>query len=297
MTSSTVSNLQADLARQILAIAVEEQWSVGQRVSDFTLAKQLGVSRSPIRAALALLAGQGLLLHVPGKGYELARAPAGSEEIDNITPPSQVETLYRKLMADRASGALADEVSEAELTVRYDVTNGTLRKALLRFAAEGLIHRLRGHGWAFTESLVTDEVVTESYQFRLVVECGALRQPNFKIDQHEFLNIRAAQEAILQQPAGAVRRDQWFRINAQFHETLTSWSHNRFLVQAVRQQNNLRRMTEYADFERLSGTRIHDACIEHIAILDTLRSGDLEFAEALLRRHIERAGRDLTDDE
>ncbi|KAB0264414.1 GntR family transcriptional regulator [Microvirga brassicacearum] len=295
MTNPTVSNLQADLARQIVSLAGEKQWAVGQRVSDFTLAKQLGVSRSPIRAALVLLAEQGLLVHVPGKGYELARGQTGSEEIDNVAPPSQVETLYRNLMADRASGALADEVSEAELAERYGATRGALRKVLLRFAADGLAQRSRGHGWAFTESLVTDEVVSESYQFRLVIECGALRQPNFKVDQQELDSIRAAQKATLQSPAGTIRRDQWFRINAQFHETLVSWSHNRFLVQSVRQQNNLRRMTEYADFDKLSGSRIYDACAEHIAILDAVRDGDIDFAEALLRRHIERASRDLTD--
>jgi DNA-binding GntR family transcriptional regulator len=53
-----------------------------------------------------------------------------------------------------------------------------------------------------------------------------------------------------------------------------------------------RRMTEYADFDELSEARIQRACGEHIAILDALAEGDVGYAEALLRRHIERAGRD-----
>jgi DNA-binding GntR family transcriptional regulator len=293
MTTPNVSDLQAELARQIVSLATDEYWALGERVSDFALAKKLGVSRSPVRAALALLVERGLLVREPGRGYVLARSPSGDDEIDGVAPPSEVEHLYKRLMADRAAGALADEVSEAELAERYGATRGMVRKVLLRFAAEGLAQRQRGHGWAFAESLDTEEAVSESYQFRLTIECAALRQPGFRIDAQELASLRAAQEAVMQAPTATIRRDQWFRINARFHEALASWSHNRFLVQAVRQQNNLRRMTEYADFEKLSEARIHDACAEHIAILDALADGDIDFAEALLRRHIERASRDV----
>lgn len=294
MTNSTNSNLQIEMARKIVSLASAENWPVGSRVSDFALAKQLGVSRSPIRAALALLAERGLLQHEPGRGHILVRLPNETDEQDNLAP-SEMETLYRQIMSDRASGSITDEVSEAELTERYGTSRGAVRKVLMRFAAEGLAHRLQGHGWGFAESLTSEEVVGESYQFRLIVECGALRQPTFKVDTQELANLRAAQETILMTGQANVRRDHWFRVNAQFHETLASWSHNRFLVQVVRQQNNLRRMTEYADFDKLSGARIHSACREHIAILDALGDGDTEFAEALLRRHIERASRELDD--
>ncbi|MDJ1159134.1 GntR family transcriptional regulator [Chelatococcus sp. SYSU_G07232] len=297
MTVSGISNLQAEIARQIVALSAEEQWAPGERVSDVALAKKLGVSRSPVRAALALLAGRGLLAHEPGRGFVLARLPSGEDEMNGVAPPSEIEDLYMRVMADRAGGALADEVSEAELAERYGATRGAVRKVLMRFAAEGLARRLRGHGWAFTESLDTDEAVAESYQFRLVVECGALRQPGFRVDPEQLANVRAQQEAVLRAPPASIRRDHWFRVNALFHETLVGWSRNRFLVQAVRQQNNLRRMTEYADFDKLSAARIHDACAEHIAILDALADGDVDFAEALLRRHIERASRDLAGED
>lgn len=289
------SNLQIEIARQVVTLAVQENWQLGARISDFALAKQLGVSRSPVRAALALLTGRGLFTHEAGRGYMLTRIPNEAEEEDSPAP-SEMETLYRRVMADRAAGSLADEVSEAALTERYGVSRGAIRKVLLRFAADGLVRRLRGHGWGFAEGLASEEVVAESYRFRLIVECSALRESGFKADPQELANLRAAQESILTAAVGTIRRDHWFGVNAQFHETLASWSRNRFLVQAVRQQNSLRRMTEYADFDKLSGARIHNACREHIAILDALADGDIEFAEALLRRHIERASRELDAD-
>ncbi len=284
------SGLQSEIAHQILSLAAQERWPKGQRISDQALSRQLGVSRTPVRAALVLLGERGVVRQVHGRGFELLRVPV-PDEINDIAPPSEEETLYRKLMADRAGGILADEVSEAELSQRYDVPRGTLRKVLLRFSADGLIHRQRGHGWIFAESLVSAPVVAESYAFRLVVECGALKQSTFSVDAQELEMLRSAQQHFLEVAETTIGRDEWFSANAQFHETLASWSHNRFLVQAVRQQNNLRRITEYADFDKLSSGHVHSACSEHIAILDALKDNDTEFAEALLRRHIERAAR------
>ncbi len=134
--------------------------------------------------------------------------------------------------------------------------------------------------------------MAESYHFRLVIECGALRQPGFHVDQAALTALNAAQKEILNSPAASIKRERWFRVNAAFHETLVAWSGNRFLLQAIRQQNNLRRMTEYADFDELSEARIQRASGEHITILEALAEGDVGYAEALLRRHIERAGRD-----
>jgi DNA-binding GntR family transcriptional regulator len=289
------SSLQLDIARQIAALAHSEGWPVGIRVSDFKLAKKLRVSRSPIRAALTVLAETGMLDHSPGQGFVLARQAANGDAIDDVAPISEIEALQRSIMSDRGSGTLGDEVSETELTERYGASRGTVRKVLLRLAADGLARRLQGHGWAFSENLTSEDVIAESYQFRLIVECGALRLPTFAVRGEELRMLRAAQQGILTAPAGSVTRDHWFRINAQFHETLVSWAGNRFLAEAVRQQNNLRRMTEYADFDKLSGAHIQAASSEHIAILDALADGDIVFGEALLRRHIERASRDLGD--
>jgi DNA-binding GntR family transcriptional regulator len=292
MTVPLASSLQTELARQIVSLALDQGWNSGQRLSELALANELGVSRSPVRAALNALAGHGLVRYEPRRGFVLARLPSDADQIDGVTPPSEIEALYGRIMTDRAAGALPAEVSEAELSDRYGSPRGQVRKVLLRFAADGLARRLRGHGWAFTESLDTPDAVAESYQFRLVIECGALRQPGFRVDPAALATLHAAQKEILNAPAASITRERWFRVNAAYHETIVAWSGNRFLLQAIRQQNNLRRMTEYADFDELSEARIQRACGEHIAILEALAEGDLDYAEALLRRHIERAGRD-----
>ena len=71
-----------------------------------------------------------------------------------------------------------------------------------------------------------------------------------------------------------------------FHESLASWSGNRFFLQAVRQQNALRRLHEYAEFGHLAIGRIIQSSTEHVAILEAINEGDIELAESLLRKHL-----------
>jgi DNA-binding GntR family transcriptional regulator len=261
---------------------------VGARVSAPELAAAFGVSRSPIAGALDILVAAGVLAPAPKRGLVVAR-DLGEVRLDEALPDSPLDRTYRAMMRDRALGRLPQEVSEAELLPRYDTSRGAIRKVLLRFAAEGLAQRLPGHGWRFADSLDDDEAYRESYEFRLIVECAALAAPGFRVDPDRAAAIRRAHRHVLDRPAAVSGGEEWVRINAEFHESLAAFSGNRFLADAVRQQNALRRMQEAAAFEELPAERILQSCREHLAILDAVEGGDRDWAEALLRRHIREA--------
>ncbi|WP_157020252.1 GntR family transcriptional regulator [Mesorhizobium xinjiangense] len=284
----TASPLQIDLARRILERMRDSGAGEGTRISAPELARAFGVSRSPVSAALELLMRQGVLKPMPTRGLQVARDL--SDIVPHaLLPRSPIEELYRRMMRERARGELPQEVSEAELMPRYDVSRGVVRKLLLRFAAEGLVQRLPGHGWRFVDTLVGEEAFRESYEFRMVVECAALRSPNFKANPAQLTPIRRAHERVLKDNGRHVGGDEWFRINAGFHENLAGCSGNRFLTDAVRQQNNLRRMQEAAGYDELPAKRIEQSCREHLAILDAVEAGDMEWSEALLRQHLRQA--------
>ena len=145
------SPLQLELARQIVERMRDEAWAPGMRVSEQALARTLGVSRSPIRGALDLLVAQAVLEAASGRGFVVLRRP-GEDEIAKLIPRSEGEAVYAAIMTDRANGRLPQEVSEAELIPRYGASRGVVRKVLMRFAAEGLVQRQRGHGWRFVDS-------------------------------------------------------------------------------------------------------------------------------------------------
>jgi len=279
------------LARRILERIRDAGWTVGTRISVPDLARTFGVSRSPISAALELLVARGILTGLETRGLQLALDVAELDP-EAILPNSPLENLYRRMMKERALGKLPQDVSEAELMPRYQVSRGVIRKLLLRFAAEGLAQRLPGHGWRFAESLVGDDAQRESYEFRIAVECAALRSLTFRADPLQLAPARRAHERILSiilAGKGLAGGDEWFRINASFHEGLAACSGNRFLVDAVRQQSNLRRLQESAGFEQLPAERLEQSCREHLAILDAVEAGEIEWAEALLRQHLRQA--------
>jgi DNA-binding GntR family transcriptional regulator len=283
------SALQLDLARRILERMRDFGWDAGTRISVPEMARGFGVSRSPVAAALDLLAAQGIVEPTSTRGLQVAKRLTDLD-FRTVLPQSPLEELHRRMMRERSSGALAQEVSEAELLARYGVPRGVIRKLLMRFAAEGLAHRLPGHGWRFVDTLVGEQAYNESYEFRMVIECAALRSPTFRADLDQFAQIRRAHERIRNAAATtAFDGDDWFSVNASFHEGLAACSGNRFLAEAVRQQNNLRRMQESAAFVDLPVERVEQSCREHIAILDAVEAGEMQWAEDLLRRHLKQA--------
>lgn len=296
LTPRTLSSLQSEIARRILGFIGQDRWALKERISDTALARELGVSRTPIRQVLQQLASQGLLEQTSARGFSLARTLRESDSLDEIVPPSDSENLYNRLMTARATGEIPEEVSETELVEQFGATRGAVRRTLMRMSDEGLVSRRAGHGWRFTECLVSKEAVDESYAFRLIIECGALLLPGYKPNLEQIKALEREQRAVLERPIRELSRIEWFSANANFHETIVSWSGNRFLVQSLRRQNSLRRMTELNDFSRLSERRLREACEDHLGILEAIAAGDYKFAEALLRRHITRASADELED-
>ncbi len=290
------STLHREIMGDILRIGCDEGWAADVAVGEQPLASRLGVSRTPVRRALAALADGGILRRQPGQGFIL------NSRIDTavVAQYAQIERsgseIYQRILADRIKGDLPGEITERALIARFEVARGDLRKALLRLSGEGIIYRQRGHGWRFAESLDTAQAIVESYAFREAIETAALRQPGYLIDTKALKRLAEAHTALMSLPVDRISPDTWFRMNADFHEKLASWSQNRFFLQAVRRQNSLRQMHQFADFADLTPEQIAQSCKEHIAILDALSTGDREHAAILLSRHLQKASSEWEQD-
>lgn len=288
LNAQSLSALQTEVARKIVGFIEDGRWAVGDRISDAALARELGISRTPVRQVLQLLANHEIVAQAPSRGFQLQRALEPDENLSAIIPPSDIESLYVQIMIARANGQVGDEASEAELSEQFSANRGAIRKALMRLSAEGLAERRPGHGWRFAECLDNAEAINESYAFRTLVECGALLEQGFAADADQFAALERQQRQLLEAPIAEIRGPQWFEANANFHETIVSWSGNRFLVQAIRRQNNLRRMTEYAEFTQLSESGVRKAARDHLGILEAIAAGDTKFAAAILHKHLSR---------
>ena len=96
-TNATRSAWLVEHLRQGL---LDGRYPMGQRLNEVQLSKELGVSRTPVRAALQMLAGEGLLHHTPNKGFTVRGFPL-SEIMDAYEMRALAEGLAARLATER----------------------------------------------------------------------------------------------------------------------------------------------------------------------------------------------------
>jgi DNA-binding GntR family transcriptional regulator len=275
------------LADRISALIHEQGLAAGARLNENQLAEQLGVSRTPVRAALEHLAGRGFVARQRHRGVELVALPPRPR-----APPAPAEdgdALLLRIARDRQRGRLADDVSENELMERYALGRPALRQALERLAEMGVVERKLGYGWRFATDPWDAAARHESYRFRITVEPAAIREPGFRLAPSWIGQMRAGHERFLTARWTEASSIAFFEMNAAFHEGIAAGSGNRFFVLAIQRQNRLRRLSNY-DWKH-GRERVEVNCREHLEILARIDAGDHELAALLMHRHLDVASR------
>jgi DNA-binding GntR family transcriptional regulator len=110
--------LSATVKRLVLDRIVGGHYPPGARIVEFQLAKELGVSQSPVREALRELAAVGIVTMHPRRGARV-RMPSAKELADVSVVRAEVDALAARLSAGRIPDATLDELEglvEAMLT-------------------------------------------------------------------------------------------------------------------------------------------------------------------------------------
>ena len=283
-SESATVRARVDLGDRIAQWIRDEALQVGDRLNEQRLAEHLGVSRTPIRAALDQLEKQGFVQRRKNRGVELLAAPPVSNEPVGATDE---DALLARIAHDRQRSALPDEVSEKDLMECYGESRATIKQALVRLADLGLVERRVGYRWTFTNLDWYGEARIECYRYRLSIEPAAILQPEFSLPPDWAAQMRRQHSAFLTRPWEDSLSVAFFETNAAFHEGLALASGNRFFVDAIRRLNRLRRLANY-DWA-YGPKRVEISCLEHLGILAALEAGDREGAAELMRKHLELA--------
>lgn len=126
----------------------------GARLNEVRLSQMMDVSRTPVRAALQALAGEGLLDYVPNRGFLVRTFPL-SEIVDAYDIRAQLEGLATRFAAERGLSAddrrvieqaLADGDALLEKGVfatgdmsRYRIINGDFHDTILGAARNRML--------------------------------------------------------------------------------------------------------------------------------------------------------------
>lgn len=288
MSKHVPSRLESQIARDILELIRTQDLQPGYRLREQSLADRFGVSRTPVRVALHLLARSGALASAPRRGFILIRSAEDAIGAAARLTPSTSEALYRRLATEHLAGDLGPTFTETELTRRYGVSRTVLLAVLARLAEDGLVERGKGREWRFRPTLDTRAAHAQSYAFRAMLEPASILLPGFRTNRSVLLRMRQRHERLLR-PRGAGRSQQLFELDADFHEMIARFSRNPFCLSAVRNQNQLRRLVEYSGYD--NRRRITAWIGEHLAVIDALLLDAREDAASLLRRHLANAAR------
>lgn len=102
-------NLHDELAVQLKDMLTRGELKPGEKISEPTLCERFGVSRTPLREALKVMAAEGLIILSPHRGARVARI--SPEEVNEIFPIMGV----LEAMAGEEACARATEVDVARL--------------------------------------------------------------------------------------------------------------------------------------------------------------------------------------
>lgn len=256
-------------------------------LSTQALADNFGVSRSPVREALQLLADRGVLEQKLNRGYFVRRGAKIPKARRDVADHSDAPETYYRFGEDWLRNRIPQEVTEQFLRDRYSLSKKEVGELLARALNEGWVERKDGYGWRLVAVAKTAEALAQIYRFRALIEPGGLLDPNFTLDRKVCAEQRRIMEGLI---GGDIDRWPAARLLASgvtFHEELAKMSGNPFIYQSLVRVNRLRRLIDYRTV--IDRERLFVQAEEHLVMLDLLERGDIIECVAFLKKHLSEA--------
>ncbi|GGC67769.1 GntR family transcriptional regulator [Hoyosella rhizosphaerae] len=204
-------------------------------------------------------------------------------DLEPVARQSTAELIADRLRIAIMRGALepGEQLGEADLAAKFDVSRGPVREAMQRLVSEGLLHSIRHRGIFVIELTVDD--IEDVYRSRAAIERGVLERI---LEGRCEATYAALGPSIEMMRAAADKGDAAAVSDAdqQFHEVLVQSSESPRLVRAARTLLIETRMclgalqTTYDD--------LHEQVTEHETLRDAIGAGQLELAYTLLSEHM-----------
>jgi DNA-binding GntR family transcriptional regulator len=194
-------NLSDDLANSLRDMIVDGRLAAGQRINEVHLAASLGVSRTPLREALAALVAEGALTSVPRRGVFVRELTV-----------SEAESIYpMRALLDPEALRLAG-IPSPERLERLESINDELRSAADVEVAIQLDDAWHAELWADCPNPVLTDLIRQFMQRTKRYELASMR------DRDIVLKSTESKAAIID----ALRAQDLDRACATLRESLTT---------------------------------------------------------------------------
>lgn len=176
-----------------------------------------------------------------------------------------------------------ERINEVELARLLGVSRTPLREALNRLAAEGFLSATAHRGYSVRP--LDPAQVMALYEYRAVLETGALRLACLRAGDAEIAELTAFAERSRDAPEGDRHALRLLALDEAFHERLAALSGNAEMLRALRALNERIRFIRWIDMRE---GRRDVTQQEHLRILAHLAAREAEPACRLMQRHIAR---------
>lgn len=180
-------------------------------------------------------------------------------------------------------------IDEKSLCSELGISRTPLREALKVLHADGLITLEPRRGCHVTT--LNNEELNELFPVMAVLEGLCAREMMKRITASDLARLEAM-HVNLEQHAAAGNVDAYYEQNSLFHKELQLLSGNRYLQRVTA---DLRRILMLARHQQLRMPgRLEASLNEHRIIMEALRKGDPELAEAKMKEHLLQQAQALT---
>ena len=190
-----------------------------------------------------------------------------------------VEDIFDEVLEGRIP--LGGKITEDEIATRFKVSRTPVREAVKRLADVGvLVIRPR---CGVEVASFDEQDLQQILELRVEYECFALRRA-LECMTEENIEKLVHEAAVCEALLKSKNRVQIFRADSQFHLQLAHLAGNKYLAEAMQRLDVKVQLCRMIFCKSM--TKIKSSVKFHWRILDAIREGNGEQADALLREHI-----------
>lgn len=225
---------------------------------------------------------------------------------DRINISGQIRLLGGKKLADYLAGQIVDSKlkpgmklpPERELSERFNISRGAVRRVLALFRQQELISQSIGSGTFVTERAAllanpdpqdqVSAISTSPAELMVARQLIEPLMPGLIVQNATVVDFQRMAECIERSEA-ALTIEEFEHWDEQLHKALAHATHNSFFVQVLNLTNQVRAQGEWGRLKRNSLTPENRHCyeVQHREIVAALTDRDAELARKRLLEHLQ----------
>ncbi|MBS7691587.1 GntR family transcriptional regulator [Pseudomonas lalucatii] len=288
-----------DQLYDVIAASIDEgRIEPGAVILEGRLAEIFGVSRSPVRQALARLHEDGRICTFEGRGYLVGRKPGRviRKKLDAAifaqpsgqSRPHKTESwqrvyndIERELLHHSIFGS--HRVNELELSKHYGISRTVSNQVLTRLQLQGLVEKDERSRWQLIEW--DAQRLADLYEVRRRLEPYVLRRAAEHIPLEKLLHfIARLKRAMVQYPDMESR--EFDDLESDLHIRTLGYCPNREMLQMLRRTHSLLLSGKHILLDKSYFPEEEPFFQEHLEIFEHLRRGEPLLAAASMEEHL-----------